>query len=163
MSSVKAEVLVEAPPDRAFRTFTEKMGAWWPQSHHIGKVEMKDVVMEQRPNGQWFEVGTDGSRCEWGRVLIWDPPRRVVLAWQLTAQWQFDSSLVTEVEINFTPVGKSQTRVVLEHRNLERFGKDETAVRESVGSKGGWPLILDNFSKAVGQPEAAGVSSQRRG
>ena len=41
MSSIRTEVVVEAPAERAFRVFTEKMETWWPASHHIGKSELK--------------------------------------------------------------------------------------------------------------------------
>ena len=149
MSSVRREVIVEAAPDRAFRVFTEKMDTWWPPEHHIGKTPLKNIVLDRRNNGDWYEVGTDGSRCDWGRVLIWDPPRRVVLTWQLTAEWQYDSTFVTEVEINFTPVAEGRTRVALEHRNLERYGAKEADIIKAVGSDGGWTLTLQRFAAAA--------------
>lgn len=151
MSSVRSEVVVEAPADRAFKVFTEKMDTWWPATHHISKVEMKSIILDRKTNGRWAEVGVDGSECEWGRVLVWDPPRRVVLAWQLTAQWQFDPNFVTEVEINFTPIEAGKTRVALEHRNLERFGAAEEQVIKSVGSDGGWTMILGRFATAASE------------
>jgi uncharacterized protein YndB with AHSA1/START domain len=146
MSSVRSEVIVEAPADRAFRVFTEKMSAWWPASHHIGKAEMKSIILDRRANGRWAEIGDDGSECDWGHVLVWDPPKRLVLAWQLTANWQFDPNFVTEVEVNFTPIAEGKTRVALEHRNLERFGAAAEQVIKSVGSDGGWALILRGFA-----------------
>ena len=151
MSSVRSEVIVEAPADRAFRVFTEKMDTWWPATHHIGKVDFKDIILERRANGRWAEIGTDGSECEWGKVLVYDPPRRLVLAWQLTAEFQYDASFVTEVEVSFTPMGASRTRVELEHRNLERFGMKEEAVRKSVGSEGGWTAIIRRFADVASQ------------
>ncbi len=155
MSSVRSEVVVEAPADRAFRVFTEKMETWWPATHHIGKSEFKSIVLDRRANGRWAEIGVDGSECDWGHVLVWDPPRRLVLAWQLTADWQFDQNFATEVEINFTPIAAGKTRVALEHRNLERFGMNEEAVRKSVGSDGGWPMIMQKFANAAAQQPAA--------
>jgi uncharacterized protein YndB with AHSA1/START domain len=155
MSSVRSEVVVEAPAERAFRVFTEKMETWWPATHHIAKVPLKNIVVERRANGRWAEIGTDGSECNWGRVLVWDPPKRLVLAWQLTANWQYDENFMTEVEINFTPVDAGKTRVALEHRNLERYGKEMEAVAKSIGSDGGWPLILRQFAEATAQVKAA--------
>ena len=161
MSSVRSEVIVEAPADRAFRVFTEKMETWWPASHHIAKVPFKNIVLERRANGRWAEVGTDGSECDWGRVLVWDPPKRLVLGWQLTADWQYDANFVTEVEINFTPMDAGKTRVALEHRNLERFGKNEEAFAKSISSEGGWPLILNSFAAvAAGRNQAAAAASK---
>jgi uncharacterized protein YndB with AHSA1/START domain len=149
MSSIRTEVVVEAPADRAFRVFTEKMETWWPASHHIGKSELRSIVLERRANGRWAEIGVDGAECNWGRVLVWDPPKRLVLAWQLTSTWQFDEDFVTEVEVSFTPMGAGKTRVELEHRNLERFGMDEEAIRKSVGSDEGWPMILRRYAEAA--------------
>jgi len=154
MSSVRSEVIVDAPADRAFRVFTEKMDTWWPATHHIGKIAFKDIVLEGKANGRWAEVGTDGSECEWGKVLVWDPPRRLVLGWQLTAEFQYDASFMTEVEVSFTPMGAAKTRVLLEHRNLERYGAKEEPVRKSIGSEGGWPAILRKFAEAASQPAA---------
>ena len=150
MSSVRTEVVVEAPAERAFRIFTEKMSTWWPASHHIAKVPFKDIIVDRRANGRWAEIGTDGSECEWGKVLVWDPPKRVVLGWQLKADFTYDPSFLTEVEINFTPLAEGKTRVALEHRNLEKFGANAEQFAESIGSDGGWPLILRQFADAVG-------------
>ena len=156
MSSIRSEVIVEAPPDRAFRVFTEKMDTWWPATHHIGKADLKSIVLERRANGRWAEIGTDGSECQWGKVLVWDPPKRIVLGWQLTAEWQFDETFLTEVEVSFTPMGASQTRVALEHRNLERFGAMEEQIAKSVD--GGWAQILQGYAEAAGrQPIVAAV------
>jgi uncharacterized protein YndB with AHSA1/START domain len=147
--SVRTEVVVEAPPERAFRVFTEKAENWWPPDHHIGKVPIQNVMMERRENGRWYEIGTDGSECDWGRVLVWDPPKRLVLAWQLTSQWQYDKDFMTEVEVNFIRVDDKRTRVALEHRNLERFGKDVEEFKKAIMSEGGWPLILNGFASAA--------------
>ena len=149
MSSVTKEIVVQAPPERAFRVFTENFDRWWPRGHHIGKGEMKAAIMEGRPNGRWYELGVDGSECDWGYVIAWEPPRRVVLAWQLDAQWHYDPSLTTEVEVTFTPVGASSTRVELEHRYLERFGEMEGAVRKGIDSPEGWSGLLELFAKAA--------------
>src|SRR5579859_3555085 len=155
MSSVRSEVIVEAPADRAFRVFTEKMDTWWPATHHIGKSDLKGIVLDRHVNGRWLEVGTDGTECNWGKVLVWDPPHRLVLGWQLTAEWQFDESFLTEVEVNFTPMSASRTKVALEHRNLERFGMHEEAIRKSVD--GGWRDIINRFAEVAGQPMAEAV------
>ena len=154
MSSVNKEIVVQAPPERAFRVFTENFDSWWPRGHHIGKAEMKAAVIEGRPNGRWYELGVDGSECDWGYVMEWEPPRRVVLAWQLNGEWQYDPSLVTEIEVTFTPVGAGTTRVELEHRYLERFAEKEEAVRQAIGSEQGWNGLLQLYGKAA-QEKAA--------
>lgn len=145
---VRRSVTVKAPPARAFEVFTGGFGRWWPKSHHIGKSAMKIGVIEPRAGGRWYEVGEDGTECDWGRVLIWEPPQRLVLAWQLSAQWQYDPSLLTEVEVRFTSDGAT-TRVDLEHRHLERFGVDAEKVRDSIDSPRGWSSILESFAEAA--------------
>jgi len=151
MEPVRKEVVVEAPPERAFRVFTDKFDAWWPRDHHIGKVEMARAVLEPRAGGRWYEVGVDGSQCDWGKVLVWDPPKRLVMAWQLNHEWQYDPALVTELELRFTPVGPMQTRVELEHRNMERFGEHAAMMRDALGSAQGWMTHLTLFAKAAGE------------
>ena len=101
MSSVNKEIVVQAPPERAFRVFTENFDSWWPRGHHIGKADMKAAIMEGRPNGRWYELGVDGSECDWGRVGAWEPPHRYVMLWMLNADWEYDpdESKATEVEV----------------------------------------------------------------
>ncbi len=83
---------------------------------------LKDAIIEPRAGGRWFERGEDGSECQWGRVLAWEPPHRLVLAWKLNAQWKFDETFVTEVELRFI-AEDGGTRVELEHRFLERYAE----------------------------------------
>ena len=153
--SVQRTFTVEVSAERAFRVFTEKHGQWWPlATHHIGKTPARTAIIEPAEGGRWYELGEDGSECDWGRVLVWDPPRRLVLAWQLTAEWQFDPSFLTEVEVRFVPEGGQRTRVEFEHRKLEAYGGVAEKVRESVGSPGGWPAILDLFAAKAAEEEA---------
>ena len=86
---------------------------WWPPAYTIGKSPMKSIVIEPRVGGRWFEVGEDGSECQWGDVLIWDPPHRLALAWPINLDWQFDRSLLTEVAVEFTDVGGGEQKSIL--------------------------------------------------
>jgi uncharacterized protein YndB with AHSA1/START domain len=86
-----------------------------------------------------------------GKVDVWDPPARIVLIWQLNAEFQFDPDLVTEVEVQFTPEGGG-TRVDLEHRDLERMGEKAAAMRETVSGPGGWPALLQLFADDAKTP-----------
>ncbi len=146
---VRVALRVAADPARAFDVFTSGMGRWWNKSHSVGTSPQRDVVMEPRPGGRWLERGEDGSECEWGRVLVWEPPSRLVLAWQLNAEWRFDPAFETELELRFEADGEHFTRVDLEHRNLERFGAKAEAVRASIGSAEGWPGLLDRYAGAL--------------
>jgi uncharacterized protein YndB with AHSA1/START domain len=151
-NSLRKEVVVEASAERAFQVFTKNFDSWWPREHHIGKAPMKEAIMESRVKGRWYEVGTDGSESDWGQVMVWDPPRRLVLAWQINGKWQYDPALITEVEVIFTPIGAAKTRVELEHRNLDRFGELKETILNAFNSPDGWNGLLQRFGK-----EAAGV------
>lgn len=147
---VRKSIFVNAPEDHAFEVFTSGIGRWWPKSHHIGKSDLVRPVIEPRECGRWYELLVDGSECDVGRVLAWEPPSRLLLAWQLTPDWTFDADLITEVEIMFTPEG-SGTRVDLEHRHLERMGDRAEAAREAVDSPNGWSLILQLYCDVSAQ------------
>ena len=149
MSSVKKSVVVEASREIAFKVFTEKMALWWPADHHIGKSHIAAIVLEQKVGGRWGERGIDGTECQWGRVLAFEAPSRVVLAWQLNAQFAFDPNFETEVEITFTSEGDKKTRVTLEHKHLERFGDAERRMIEAFDSPDGWSLGLLRFGNAL--------------
>ncbi|WP_331039506.1 SRPBCC family protein [Allosphingosinicella sp.] len=151
-ASVRKSVTVNAGPERAFKVFTERMGAWWPKTHSTGSAPLADAIIEPRLGGRWYERGEDGSECEWGKVLAWDPPRGLILAWQTNGEWKFDENLITEVEIVFTEVEPGRTRVDLEHRNLDRFGPASDQMREAFESPDGWSGIL---AKYVEEAEAA--------
>jgi uncharacterized protein YndB with AHSA1/START domain len=142
---VRRSIEVAAPQAKAFDVFTRKTTAWWPKSHHVGKTPLVEAIIEPKVNGRWFERGADNSECQWGYVIAWEPPQRLVLAWQLNAKFEFDPHLVTEVEIRFTALALDRTRVDLEHRLLERFGEAASTVRHRIGSDGGWTAILRSF------------------
>src|SRR5690348_9828350 len=81
-NSVRKAVTVEVSQMVAWRVFTEQMGTWWPlTSYKIGKANAVDAVIEPRVGGRWYERGEDGSTCDWGSVLMWEPPSRLVLSW----------------------------------------------------------------------------------
>lgn len=146
---VRKTVTVKASAQKAFDVFTAGMGRWWPPTHSTAKTPLKDVIVEPREGGRWFERGEDGTETNWGKVLAWDPPGRVLLAWQLTRDWTYDPAFETEVEIVFEPEGEGQTRVTLEHRKLERFGDGAQAVRDAIDSPGGWGGILALYAEVA--------------
>jgi uncharacterized protein YndB with AHSA1/START domain len=155
VAPVRKTVTVEASPERAFRVFTQGIDRWWPRQHHIGQSPLKRAVLEPRLGGRWYSVCEDGSECEVGKVLSWEPPERLVLAWQITAHWQYDPSFVTEVEVLFIAEGPRRTRVELEHRDLDRFGAAAVELRERIGAASGWGLILESFARAAADDDGA--------
>lgn len=150
LSPVRHTVTVPLPIERAFSLFTNDLDAWWPRGHKIGAAEMAEAVLEPRAGGRWYERDADGSECEWGKVLVFEPPRRLVVTWQINAQWQHDPdpTHASEFEVRFTEEA-GRTRVELEHRNIERHGEDAEQLWKAFGSPGGWPGILDGYANTA--------------
>jgi uncharacterized protein YndB with AHSA1/START domain len=146
---VRKSLTVKTDAAHAFEVFTRRIGSWWPHSHSVGSSPQKNVVLEPRAGGRWFEIGEDGSECSWGKVLAWEPPARLLLAWQLNGDWKYDPDLMTEVEVTFTTLAPDLTRVDLEHRNLERFGDKMEPVRTAIDSEGGWTQLLKLYAQSA--------------
>jgi uncharacterized protein YndB with AHSA1/START domain len=147
VAPVNKTIRVNAPAARAFEVFTTRFDTWWPKTHHIGSADMKEAVLEPRSGGRWYEKGVDGSECDWGRVLVWEPPNRVVLSWRINSKFVVDDGVTSEVEVRFVAESAAVTRVELEHR-IE--SGDAEAIRSSVDAPNGWSAILEQFS-AVAQ------------
>jgi uncharacterized protein YndB with AHSA1/START domain len=149
IAPVRYTVTVPISPERAFTLFTRGFNTWWI-GHHIGKAELAEAVIEPRVDGRWYERGVDGSECDWGKVIVFEPPERLVLTWQVNAEWKFDPDLsrASEVEVRFTGAN-GQTTVDFEHRHIERLGAGAEELARTVGSPDGWPGILDLFAKAA--------------
>ena len=137
-------VSVKASPERAFEAFTTHMGQWWPKNHTIAEKPFEKVVMEPRVGGRWLEIAADGTETYWGKVLAWDPPGHVQLAWQINASWTYDPTLITEVDLRFVAQDDGTTLVTLEHRNLARFGDGAQALADQLG--GGWVGLMQTFA-----------------
>jgi uncharacterized protein YndB with AHSA1/START domain len=149
-NSVRKVMSVKAPPAVAWRVFTEQMGSWWPLGvYKIGKAKAVDAVLEPRVGGRWYERGDDGSTCDWGRVLAWEPPSRLVLSWDISADFQYDPNVKTEIEVRFIPEGKNATRVELEHRHLDRYGPRRDEMRTIFDTTGDWGRLLAMFARVA--------------
>jgi uncharacterized protein YndB with AHSA1/START domain len=150
-TAVRAQVVVDAPLERAFSVFTEGFGSFKPPEHNLLAVEIAETVFEPRVGGHLYDRGVDGSECRWARVLAYEPPNRVVLSWDISPQWQLESDpkKTSEWEVSFIPEGAERTRVELEHRNLERHGEGWEGEREGVAGAGGWPLYLQRFADVL--------------
>ncbi len=147
---IRKSLLVKAPQERAFEVFTAGMGRWWVKSNTIlTTTPQKTVVVEPRVGGRWYEIGEDGTTAEWGTVLVWSPPSRLVLTWQVDGEWQFNPSVRTEVEVRFIADGPDATRVELEHRKLETFGDAAETLREVFDAPEGWTGTLAACAAAI--------------
>jgi uncharacterized protein YndB with AHSA1/START domain len=151
---VRKVVSVDAPQAVVWRVFTEKMGAWWPLGYYkIGKANAVDAIMEPRVGGRWYERGDDGSTCEWGSVLAWEPPSRLVLSWDIGADWQYNPTLNTEIEVRFIAEASSRTRVELEHRHLDRYGARRDEMRRIYDTEGDWGKLLEMFARVASEAQ----------
>jgi uncharacterized protein YndB with AHSA1/START domain len=149
--SVVRTVTVAASQQRAFEVYTAGFGTWWPKEHHIGKADMVTCTFEPKVGGRWYETGVDGSECDWGRVLVWEPYDRIVHTWQLQGDWKYDPdpAKASEVEIRFVPEGPGTTRVEVEHTHFERHGDGADSVRDGVGDPRGYDYCLSGYVAAL--------------
>lgn len=150
-TSVRKEIVVEAPIDRAFRVFTDRFDEIKPREHNMLSVDIAESVFEPTAGGRVYDRGVDGSECQWGRVLAYEPPDRVVFTWDIGPTWQIegDPRRSSEVEVRFFAESSGRTRVELEHRHLDRHGEGWEGLRMGVDDAQGWPLYLDRYAAAV--------------
>jgi uncharacterized protein YndB with AHSA1/START domain len=153
LTTVRRSIVVDAPIEVAFRVFTEQFDRVKPREHNLLKVEIVETVFEQRAGGFVYDRGADGSECRWARVLAYEPPRRLVISWDISPRWQIetDPEKTSEVEVRFVAEGENRTQVRLEHRNLDRHGDDWQALRDGTAGDEGWPLYLQRFADLFGQ------------
>jgi uncharacterized protein YndB with AHSA1/START domain len=146
IAPVRKSIRVNASQTHAFEVFTSGIGRWWPRKKSIGKPPMKAAVIEPRLGGRWYELGEDGSQADVGKILVWEPPQRFVVSWDINSQWKPDTAVSSEVEVRFVADGPNATLVELEHRKFERMGAQAGAsMRKDVD--GGWPGMLEHFKK----------------
>jgi uncharacterized protein YndB with AHSA1/START domain len=161
LNSVRKTIVVEAAQGIAWRVFTEKMGSWWPLAYYkIGAAKAVDAVIEPRVGGRWFERGEDDSTCQWGSVLAWEPPSRVVLSWDISADWKYDPALNTELEVRFIADGSRRTRVELEHRRLDRYGARRDEMRRIYDTEGDWGRLLAAFAAVAANSSFEGGQTE---
>lgn len=124
------------------------MHEWSPSNHSLTRTRT-NIIIESHVGGRWYETGENGTEADWGKVLAWEPPHRLLLAWQLNARFSFDPQLITEVEVRFEPVGENSTRVEFEHRNLERYGEAMPDIFQSLDGHDGWGGSLQSYARML--------------
>lgn len=149
--ATRHEIMVALPPTAAFRLFAEGFDRWWPREYCWGGDSCVEIGMEPRAGGACREIGPEGFRCDWGRVLEWDPPRRLVFTWQVNADRspQPDAARGSEVAVVFAPLG-ARTRVLLTQSGFARHGEGWEAYRDGMGGAMGWPLLLARYAALAG-------------
>jgi uncharacterized protein YndB with AHSA1/START domain len=148
---ITGTVTVGVPIEKAFEVFAGSVNAWWPHEYHIGQADVAEIVLEPRVGGRWYERGVDGSECDWGRVLVWEPPGRLVFTWQINGRWQFDPDPehASEIEATFTADGPDQTIVAVEHRLFDRL-TGGAEINGAIQGGGGWTALLAGYARTIG-------------
>lgn len=152
---VTKSILVDVGVARAFELFLAQQ-RWWPlATHHMAEAPAEAVVLEPFIGGRWYECAGDGSETEWGRVLAFEPPHRILLSWRMSVDWRHeaDPDGGSEIEVTFSAEGPHRTRVVFEHRHLERYG--DAAERMHAG------LEKPNAAEAILHAFRAGVTEEK--
>jgi uncharacterized protein YndB with AHSA1/START domain len=147
-TAVQREIVVEAPIERAFTVFVERFDEVKPREHNLLGTPIVETVFEPRVGGHIYDRADDGSECRWARVLAYEPPNRVVFSWDITPSWQLETELAntSEVEVTFIAETPERTRVVLEHRHLDRHGAGWPGLGDGVAGEHGWPLYLNRYA-----------------
>jgi uncharacterized protein YndB with AHSA1/START domain len=136
---IRKTVTVECAVEEAFRVFTADALSWWPVETHSIHEAVDEIVFEPKVGGAVYEIGTNGERGHWATVLEWEPPHRLVLAWNVLER----EGDLTEVEVRFLPDGEA-TRVELEHRGWENVEVDGPAKRGNYDT--GWDAVLGEYA-----------------
>lgn len=139
---VRKSVIVDCAVEEAFRVFTADATSWWPVETHSIHQAVSEIVFEPHEGGELYEVSQSGEKGHWATVLAWEPPRRLVLAWNILQR----EAEPTEVEIRFLPAGDG-TRVELEHRGWERLAENGAEKRGNYDS--GWDTVLAEYVGAT--------------
>ena len=140
---------VDVSPEEAFGVFAERLGEWWPREYTWSGEMLETIAIEPGEGGRCYELGPHGFHCDWGRVLVWAPGERLVLAWQISPRREPEPNpaKASEIEVRFTPIGAGRTQVEFEHRGLDRHGDGGEEYRAALASDAGWPWILARFAE----------------
>jgi len=151
---VSKTLLVNCSREHAFRVFTQRMGSWWPPTHHVGLLPFNDILIEPRAGGRWYEINANGEEGAWGQVVAWDPPRELVLSWHLDTKFEYvaDIERASRLEIRFFENGADQTRIEFAHRHIERHGEGYQGLRDQLDN--GWVGVFAEFVKLAEVPVA---------
>ena len=108
IAPVRKEIRVKASQSHAVEVFTAGLGRWWPRTHGIGNPPMQMAVLEPRLGGRWDELSQDGSQVDIGQILVWEPPHRFVVSWNIGSDWKPDAKVGSEVEVGSSPKGRKR-------------------------------------------------------
>jgi uncharacterized protein YndB with AHSA1/START domain len=147
--AVRRSIRVEVAQAKAFEVFVN-MTAWWPlATHTIGEAPARASIVEPEVGGRWYDIDKNGDEHGIGHVLAYEPPERIVLTWEISHDWRYDPTLLTEIEVRFVAETPTRTLVELEHRHLERYGEHAATQVETFEADGAWTYLLDCFASVL--------------
>lgn len=151
VENVHCEVAVAVDAARAFETFTAEIHRWWPRQYTWSREVLVSMSIEPGLNGLCIETGPHGFRCDWGRVLAWEPPHRLQIAWQIGPRREPEPNpgRASVVDVEFIDSPHGHARVVLRHLEFERHGDGARAYRAAMAAPQGWPYILQCLAAAT--------------
>jgi uncharacterized protein YndB with AHSA1/START domain len=148
--AIHLTLTVPASVERAYAVFVEEFASWYPRKYTWSQDVLQTIGIERREGGRCFERGPYGFWIDWGRVLVWDPPDRLVFSWQISPRREPvpNPKKASEVELSFHEEGPQSTRIEFEHSGLSRHGEGAGGYRQALSSEQGWPYILDRYAAA---------------
>jgi uncharacterized protein YndB with AHSA1/START domain len=146
---VRTSIRLPVAPERGFEAFVD-LNSWWPREYTWSGEALERIELEARQGGACVEWGLDGFRCDWGRVIAWEPPERLAFRWQISPRREPvpDPAEASEVEVSFEPTDGG-TEVTLVHRGFDRHGEGAGEYRQALASEQGWPYILGRLEAAL--------------
>ncbi len=155
----RVTVSVAVPPEEAFRVFTQEVNLWWRRGRRFRSAPGNAgiVCIEPGPGGRLFEsfdTPAGEQVVEMGRMLVWQPPERLLLQWRGV---NFALHEHTEVEVLFKAVGAG-TQVTVVHRGWAALRADHP-VRHGLPAPDfvrmmglWWGDLLGNLRRHAGGP-----------
>src|SRR5580692_4503100 len=137
-ATVRKQIVVDAPIERAFSVFTGQFGDFKPPEHNLLGAPIAETVFEPRVGGGIVDRAEDGSECRWARILAFEPPDRVVFSWDISPRWtiETDEAQTSEVEVRFSATGEAS-----------RAGGRPAEDRHGTGQ--GWRVCTSRLSGGV--------------
>lgn len=151
---IRETIVLQTSQQAAFDRFANDFGGWWPAEYTWARDVLEEIAIEPHLGGRCYERGPYGFALDWGRVLVWEPPRRLVFTWQISPQRVPvpDPRQASQVEVWFEPLEGERTRVTLVHGGFENHGEGAAEYQEGLASPQGWAYILQCFSRQVESP-----------
>lgn len=153
IEDIRRDYTVPLQAEEAFGTFVGDFSRWWPREDTWGGDALEWIGIEPRVGGRCFERGPHGLQCDWGRVVAWEPPHRLVFTWQIGFGREPvpESTRASEIEVRFEPADPGSSRLLFEHRGIDRHGAQAADYRAALDSDEGWDLILGRYLDLAGR------------